>query len=144
MANDPSESAVERYKRQRAERLTGPTQFVEPAPGLGADTLWRGLTRAGEIRVLLARTTATVRESSRRLGAGDEGSRMLGELITAGLLARSALNPAAQLQMVLRNPGSAGRLIVDVWAGEGGARAAIAQPGAVAADDGPLLADGFV
>jgi len=144
MANDRTESAVERYKRQRAERLAGPTQFVEPAPGIGEDTLWRGLTRAGEIRVLVARTTATVRESTRRLGAGDEAARVLGELITAGLLARSALNPAAQLQVLLRNPGSAGRLIVDVWAGEAGVRAAIAEPRASAAQDGPLLADGFL
>src|SRR5262249_37581176 len=68
----------------------------------------------------------------------------LGELVTAGLLARSALNPAAQLQMLLRNPGSAGRLIVDVWPGEAGVRAAIAEPRATSAEHGPLLADGLL
>ncbi len=144
MANDSGESAVERYKRRRAERLAGPPQFEEPAPPLGGDTLWRGLTRNGEIRLLVARTTNLVRESAERLEASEDAARILGELLTAGYLARSTLNPAAQLQMLLRNPGSAGRLIVDVWAGTTGARAAIAKPDAVAANDGPLLADGFL
>lgn len=142
-ANDPTESAVERYKRQRAERLSGPPQYLDPAPALGEDTLWRGLTRNGEIRVLIARTAALVSASARRLGTSDAATRVLGELLTAGYLTRSTLNPAAQLQMLLRNPGSAGRLIVDVWAGSAGARAAIANPAATAAD-GPLLADGFL
>lgn len=144
MAKHAGESAVERYKRQRAERLAGPPQLDEPAAPLGEDTLWRGLTRNGEIRILLARTTRLVAESTRRLGTSDDATRVLGELLTAGYLARSTLNPAAQLQMLLRNPGSAGRLIVDVWAGASGARAAIENPGASAARDGPLLADGFL
>jgi len=144
MATEPSESAVVRYKRQRAERLAGPPQFLEPATGLAEDTLWRGLTRAGEIRVLIARTTETTRASAQRLGTSDDATRILGELITAGFLARSTLDPAAQFQMLLRNPGSAGRLIVDVWAGEAGARAAVARPAVVGAHDGALLADGFL
>lgn len=142
-ANHATESAVERYKRQRAERLSGPSQYLDPAPALGEDTLWRGLTRNGEIRVLVARTTQLVAESARRLETSDDATCVLGELLTAGYLTRSTLNPAAQLQMLLRNPGSAGRLIVDVWAGTRGARAAIANPAASAAD-GPLLADGFL
>jgi len=144
MTKDAGESAVERYKRQRAERLAGPPQYDEPAPSLGEDTVWRGLTREGEIRVLVARTTRLVAECARRLGTSDDATRIVGELLTAGHLARSTLNPAAQLQMLLRNPGSAGRLIVDVWAGESGARAAIENPRAVERSDGPLLADGFL
>lgn len=143
MPHDPTESAVERYKRRRAERLAGPPQLFDPAPALTEDTLWRGLTRAGEIRVLVARTRGLVAEIARRLRTSDDATRILGELVTAAYLARSTLNPAAQLQLLLRNPGSAGRLIADVWAGEGGARAAIAEPAATAAG-GPLLADGLL
>ena len=144
MANEPTESAVERYKRRRAERLSGPPQWMDPAPDLAEDTLWRGLTRAGEIRILVARTRALVAESARRLGTSDDATRILGELLTAGYLARSTLNPSAQLQMLLRNPGSAGRLIADVWAGDTGARAAIANPQATAASDGILLDNGLL
>jgi molecular chaperone Hsp33 len=144
MADEPNESAVERYKRRRAERLAGPPQYVEPAPPPSTDTMWRGLTRDGEIRLLVARTTRTAAEIARRLGASRDAVRVLGELVTAGLLVRSTLNPYAQLQMLLRNPGSAGRLIVDVWSGEGGVRAAIARPGVVEADDGPAIRDGLL
>lgn len=144
MANDPTESAVERYKRRRAERLAGPPQWMEPVPTLDEDTMWRGLTRAGEIRLLVARTRGLVGESARRLGTSDDATRILGELLTACYLARSTLNPSAQLQMLLRNPGSAGRLVADVWAGENGARAAIAHPHAVAERDGVLLDAGLL
>lgn len=144
MADDPIESAVERYKRRRAERLAGPPQWLDPPPALGEDTLWRGLTRGGEIRILVARTRALVAESARRLRTSDDATRILGELLTACYLARSTLNPSAQLQMLLRNPGSAGRLVADVWAGEAGARAAIANPKAVAANDGMLLENGLL
>jgi molecular chaperone Hsp33 len=144
MANETTESAVERYKRRRAERLAGPPQWLDPAPSLAEDTLWRGLTRGGEIRVLVARTRALVAESGRRLGTSDDATRILGELLTACYLARSTLNPSAQLQMLLRNPGSAGRLVADVWAGDAGARAAIAHPEATAARDGILLDNGLL
>jgi molecular chaperone Hsp33 len=144
MANDPTESAVERYKRRRAERLAGPPQWMEPVPGLDEDTMWRALTRAGEIRLLVARTRGLVAESARRLGTSDDATRILGELLTACYLARSTLNPSAQLQMLLRNPGSAGRLVADVWAAENGARAAIAHPHAVAERDGILLDAGLL
>jgi len=144
MADESNESAVERYKRRRAERLAGPPQYVEPVPAIGDDTMWRGLTRAGEVRVLAARTTQTVREIAQRLGASRDATRLLGELVTAGLLVRSTLNPYAQLQMLLRNPGSAGRLIVDVWSGDAGVRAAIARPGVVEAVDGPAIRDGLL
>ncbi|MEW6270929.1 MAG: Hsp33 family molecular chaperone HslO [Thermodesulfobacteriota bacterium] len=144
MGDESNESAVERYKRRRAERLAGPPQYVDPLPPVGEDTLWRGLTRAGEIRVLVARTTQTVTEAARRLEASRDATRIVAELVTAGMLVRSTLNPYVQLQMLLRNPGSAGRLIVDVWSGEGGVRAAIARPGVVEERDGPAISDGLL
>ncbi|HZR81691.1 MAG TPA: Hsp33 family molecular chaperone HslO [Candidatus Binatia bacterium] len=144
MSAHQGETAVERYRRLRAERLAGPPRWVEPVPSLAEDTLWRGLTREGELRVLVARTTRAASETARRLGCSDGAARVAAELVTAGLLVRSTLNPEAQLQISIANPGSAGRLLADVWAGEAGVRASIARPGSTAERDGPLLAEGVV
>ncbi|MBU6282488.1 Hsp33 family molecular chaperone HslO [bacterium] len=141
---DGGESAVERYKRLRAERLSGPTSWVEPAPPIAQDGLWRGLTREGEMRLLVARTSTAVRAITARLGCSDDVARVVAELATATLLVRSTLNPEAQVQLSIQNPGSAGRLLADVFPGEGGLRVSVATPGAVAAVDGPLLRDGLM
>jgi molecular chaperone Hsp33 len=138
------ETAAERYRRLRAERLAGPPQFLDPAPPLPEDTLWRGLTRDGEMRVLVARTTAAVAEGTARLACTPETAGLVGELMTASLLVRSTLNPDAQLQMSISNPGSAGRLLVDVWPRDHGMRASVANPGSSSRADGPLLADGVM
>lgn len=144
MADDGKESAVDRYRRMRAERLAGPTTWIEPALPIASDALWRGLTRGGEVRLLVARTTGAVRAASSRLGCGDATARLVGELMTAALLVRSTLNPEAQLQVSIDNPGSAGRLLVDVWAAEAGMRASVARPGADPGRDGPLVAQGLM
>lgn len=144
MAGDAEESAVERYRRRRAERLAGPTTWLDPAPPLDADGIWRGLTRGGEVRLLVARASATARAAAARLGCTDGTARLVGELLVACPLVRSTLNPEAQLQVSIRNPGSAGRLLADVWAGEAGARASIERPGADPAADGPLTAAGLM
>ncbi|MEY4951136.1 MAG: hypothetical protein RL698_3347 [Pseudomonadota bacterium] len=144
MAEEGKESAVGRYRRLRVERLGGPTTWLEPAPPLGEDGLWRALTREGEMRLLVARTGAASRAITARLGCSDDAARLAGELVTSALLVRSTLNPEAQLQISIQNPGSAGRLLADVWAGEGGVRASIARPDARAAQDGPLVEAGFM
>lgn len=144
MDGDDSESAVERYRRRRAEQLAGPTRYLDPAPELEHDTLWRGLTREGELRLLVARTTATARVAVARLGCNAETGRLVAELLTAALLVRSTLNPEAQLQLSVSNQGSGGRLIADVWAGEAGMRASIAHPQARSERDGPLVGEGVL
>jgi molecular chaperone Hsp33 len=138
------ESATERYRRLRAERLAGPTRYLDPAARLAEDVLWRGLTREGEMRLLVARTTATTAEAAARLGCSPEVAALLAEFMTASLLARSTLNPEAQLQISVANPGSAGRLLADVWPGEQGMRASVANPGATSSGDGALVADGVM
>ncbi len=144
MADDGSESAIERYKRLRAERLAGPTTWVDPAPPLAQDGLWRGLTREGEMRLLVARASVTARAITARLACSDDTARIAGELATAALLVRSTLNPEAQVQVSILNTGSAGRLLADVWAGEAGLRVSIARPEARASKDGPLLGGGLM
>lgn len=144
MSQDTPESSVERYRRLRAERLAGPPAFLDPAPPLGEDMLWRGLTRAGEMRILVARTTGATRAATERLGCSDDVARLVGELMTSALLVRSTLHPAYQLQISIDNQGSAGRLLADVFAGEEGMRATVARPSALAERDGPLLAGGIV
>ena len=144
MSESKPESATERYRRLRAERLAGPPRFLEPAWPLSEDALWRGLTREGEMRLLVARTTGTTSEAAKRLGCSPEAARLVAELMTASLLVRSTLNPEAQLQISIANPGSAGRLLADVWPGERGMRASVANPTATARRDGPLVADGVM
>jgi redox-regulated HSP33 family molecular chaperone len=144
VAGNDGESAVERYRRLRSERLAGPARFVEPAAPLLEDTLWRGLTRQGEARILVARTTRATAETAARLGCSDEGARLVAELLTAGLLVRSTLNPEAQLQISISNAGSAGRLLADFWPGDSGMRASIAHPQSISARDGALVGEGVM
>jgi molecular chaperone Hsp33 len=144
MADDRAESAVERYKRLRAERLAGPTRFLEPAQALAVDMLWRGLTRDGELRVLVARTTNLARDVARRHACTADAAALLAELLTASLLVRSTLDPDGQLQVTIENHGSAGRLTVDVWRGESGLRASIARARVTLPEHGPLLGEGIL
>lgn len=144
MSHDAPETSVERYRRLRAERLAGPPAFLEPTPPLGEDMLWRGLTRAGEMRILVARTTAATRAATERLCCSDDVARLVGELMTAALLVRSTLHPGYQLQISIENQGSAGRLLADVFAAEEGMRATVANRRAIAERDGALLAGGIV
>lgn len=123
--DDPqSLSAVERYKRATELRKFGPPMTLDPAPALNVDTMWRGLARDGEMRLLIARCTAAVRDNCSRLACGPEAARLIGETLIASLLLRSTLNPSEQLQFIARNEGPAGRIVADVWA-DGGMRATV-------------------
>ena len=152
MANDPpppddrdapKETAASKYRRRQLERQLGPTQFLDMAPPLAVDTLWRGLARSGEARVLVVRATAAVREAAARLQASPDVAGLLGELILAGLLVRSTLNPEARLQLYLRHDGPVGTVVVDVWDG-GGVRAYAKVPTATRELGGELIGSGLM
>lgn len=117
-------SAVERYRLAAEQRKFGPPLTLDPAPDVGSDTMWRGLARDGQMRLLVARCTNAVRENCTRLGGDREVSRLAGETLIASLLLRSTLNPGEQLQFIARNEGPAGRIVADVWA-DGGMRATV-------------------
>ena len=91
---EAAETQAERLRRLYLERRDGPTQFIDAAPSLEVDTLWRGLTRGGEARLLVVRATQTVREAAARLECSADVAQLLGELMVSTLLVRSTvLNP---------------------------------------------------
>lgn len=119
--------AVERYLREAQSRRLGPPMWIDPPPPLHEDTLWRGLTREGEVRFLVARLDATAAHVTGLHGCTADTARLLGEAIVATQLVRSTLNPDAQMQMHLEHDGPVGQLVVDAWP-LGGMRAMVAQP----------------
>lgn len=136
-----SRSRARLFARQLA-REEAPSAFLPTVPPFSEDTLWRGLTRNGEMRLLVARATRSLRDGVAVLGAGPEGAGLLGELTVGGLLVRSVLDPQAQVQLTIRNPGAAGRLYLDIWGGGEGYRATLENPDATGRPDLPLFAGG--
>lgn len=133
-AAERRERLAERYAAYKAARLERPPQWLDPAPARGEDTVWRGLTRRGEARVLFVRLTALLQHIQRVQQLSPAATRLMGEALVAARLVRSTVNPEAQLQWVLKTDGAAGQVVVDVWA-EGGMRGLVAErslPSAVA------------
>jgi molecular chaperone Hsp33 len=137
------ESRLERYRRLAEQRMALPTGFLNDLPPLSQDTLWRGLTRRGEIRLLVARTTNASAEAARRLESSADVAQMLGEWATATLLVRSTLNPEERLQVFLNHQGPVGQVVVDVWE-NGGVRCFVQHPQEEAAVFGFLIGDGML
>lgn len=135
-------SAVERYKRAREARKVAPPQRLKQVPGLDTDTLWRGLTREGEMRLLVVRATESVREATSALDCSPDVARLVAELMTGAQLLRACLNPDEQLQMSATNTGGAGNFVVDTYA-EGHMRATVRTPKAIR-QDGFLVGNGTV
>lgn len=119
---------AERYRARRSARAEAPSEYLDPPPPLTEDTLWRGLTRNGELRLLVARATSTVAQIAGTLAAGCRGAELLAELVVGGLLLRSALDPDSQLQVTVWSRGPAGRLYLDVWPSGRGLRASLERP----------------
>ena len=137
--DSPQETAASKYRRKQLERQIGPTQWLDVPPPVGADTLWRGLTRKGEARLLVVRATEAVREATDRLECSPDVAKWLGELIISTQLVRSTLNPEAHMQVYIRHDGAAGQLVVDAWE-TGGVRAYVKVPDAVQ----PLIGAGIM
>lgn len=134
--------AKARYLARRLAREEAGTAFLPSRPPLAEDTLWRGLTRGGELRVLVVRATRSVREISAALDANAETGRLLAELTVGGLLVRSAMDPDAQMQLTVRNRGGAGSLYLDVWPSGRGFRASVQHPRAHARPALPVFHGG--
>ncbi len=121
----------------------GPTQYLDQPPPHGQDTLWRGLARQGEARLLVVRATDAANEAASRLGASPEVTKLVGELVVASLLVRSTLNPDARMQVYIRHDGPTGKMVVDAWEG-GGVRVYVKTPEATSALDGALFGPGLM
>jgi len=133
-AKNETMTPADAYRRAAEERRLGPTQWLDPAPSIDQDTLWRGLTRDGEIRVLVARVSATASEIATLMESTPAVANIVGEALLALQLLRSTVNPDAQMQLLLQHDGPMGRLVVDAWP-NGGMRAHVAHPQAT----GPKL-----
>ncbi|MCO4761145.1 MAG: Hsp33 family molecular chaperone HslO [Myxococcales bacterium] len=133
-------SPVERYKLAREARRVAPAQTLPTVPEITEDTLWRGLTREGEVRILVVRATEAVHQATQRLGCSPAAAKLVGELMAGTQLLRACLNPDEQLQLGSKNAGSAGNFVVDSYA-EGHMRATVRNPKATL-DDGLLVGNG--
>ena len=122
-------TAAQIYRAAKAARDNGPTMWMDPPPPLEADTLWRGLTRDGEIRILVARSLQTAAEICGRLGCSADAAVQLTEALIAVQLLRSTVNPDTQMQLLLQHDGSLGQMVVDAWP-DGGMRGYVANPSA--------------
>ena len=132
---------MQRYRRLAGERATGPTLWLDPAPTLHEDTLWRGLTRGGEARLLLARATTTVREATLRLECSPDVACLVGEIAVATALVRQTLHPDERIQVLVTHKGPVGQIVVDGWE-SGGLRAYVQRPTALRSEHGFLLGEG--
>ena len=139
----PQESAASKYRRKQLERQLGPTQFLDQAPAYARDTLWRGLARKGEARLLVVRATEAAKEAASRLNASEEVAKLIGELVVSSLLVRSTLNPDARMQVYIRHDGPTGKMVVDAWEG-GGVRVYVKTPEATTSLDGALFGPGLM
>lgn len=142
-ADEPKETAASKYRRRQLERQLGPTQFLDEPPPQTHDTLWRGLARKGEARVLVVRATDAAKEAASRLNASEEVAKLIGELIVSSLLVRSTLNPDARMQVYIRHDGPTGKMVVDTWEG-GGVRVFVKTPEATSQLDGALFGPGLM
>lgn len=139
----PLESAADRKRRLYLERKQGPTQVLDPAAEMSADTLWRGLTRDGQARLLVVRATHAAREAAQRLEASNDVAKLIGEFLVGALLIRSTLNPEERLQLFVNHEGPVGQLIVDVW-DNGGVRAYVKHTQEESATFGFLVGAGVL
>ncbi len=123
----PPAEAARRLHERHLQRMAAPTALLDPVPPIIADTLWRGLLRAGQARLLVVRATQTVQEAAQRIGCSPDVTLLLGQLITGTLLLRSTLNPEDRLQLNLNHQGPVGAISIDAWQA-GGVRAYVSHP----------------
>lgn len=81
-----------------------------PASG---DTVLRAITNDGAFRVVVARTTETVRGALSAQRASGNTALRFGDLLTGSVLFRETMAPDLRVQGILRGAGGAGSLVAD-------------------------------
>lgn len=143
-APQPRGDVAKAYLERRRQAQEGPTTWVDDAPPpVGQDTLWRGLTRGGEVRLLAIRATQTTKEAAKALQASPDVAKMMGEWLVSALLMRQCLNPDERLQFYVNHQGPVGQVVVDAWE-EGGARIYVRSPQEVTEAFGFLVGEGVL
>jgi molecular chaperone Hsp33 len=77
------------------------------------DSVVRAITQDGAFRVIVARTTETVRGAVRAQGATGPTAARFGELLTGAVLLREAMAPRLRVQVILKAGGGRGSLVAD-------------------------------
>lgn len=114
--------------------------LLQPAAVESTDYTVRAMTNDAAFRVIVARTTDTVREIRRLQGATGATAKTLGDLVTATVLFRETMSPGLRVQGILRGREQHGTIVVDS-APEGKTRALVQNPkgGPIVAGPGALL-----
>ena len=79
----------------------------------GDDSVLRAITDDGAFRVVVARTTSTVRGVLQAQHARGPSARPFGDLITGSVLFRETMAPNLRVQGVLKGVGGRGSLVAD-------------------------------
>jgi molecular chaperone Hsp33 len=121
-------AAVKRYLAAREARKTADPERLLPVPAPEQDTLWRGLVRDGQMRLIVARAGRTVAEIAERHHCSAQAHELLAGLVVGAQLLRATINPDESLQLAGFQQGGVGNFAVDVFE-DGAVRATFRNPG---------------
>ena len=79
------------------------------------DSALRAMTDDGAFRVVVVRTTDTVRRMIELQGHRGQQAQSLGELITGAVMVRETMAPDYRLQALLRSQNNKHRLVADTY-----------------------------
>lgn len=130
-------AAVERYLAAREARKTAPPELLPNPPAHDEDTLWRGLLRDGQMRLLVSRATVAMTEIAERLQTSPEVTRALAEFWCGAQLVRATIHPDEAIQLACSQEGGMGNFVVDIH-DDGTGRAMVRHPDC----DGPPIVGG--
>ncbi len=119
--------AVERYLAAREARKTAPPELLPDPPAHDEDTLWRGLLRDGQMRLLVSRATVAMTEIAERLQTSPDVTRVLAELWCGAQLVRATIHPDEAIQLACTQDGGMGNFVVDIH-DDGTGRATVRNP----------------
>ncbi len=98
------------------------------APNSLSDRAVTAVTHDGAFRVIVARTTETVREAIRTQAVDGRNAANLADVLTGTIMVRLTMAPTYRVQGIVRGPGNRGTLLGDSHP-DGTARALVQRPG---------------
>ena len=114
--------------------------YVAPTMEQRSDAALRAMTDDGSFRVVVLRTTETVRAIAAAQGVHGDEARWLGELVTGTVLVRETMAPDLRVQGILQSSTGRGALVADSHP-DGGTRGLVQRPKGsdLAFGDGAML-----
>src|SRR5262245_7940809 len=86
---------------------------MRPVTAAISDSVIRAITDDSAFRVMVARSTRTVRGIVEKQGAKGASAKLLGDLVTATVLFRETMAPDLRVQGLLRGARGSGSLVAD-------------------------------